>query len=86
MKFTVGLHTDDGQHHGVTVPDLPGFFSAGDRLTTMPSATARAAAVFWWMLPDKPWLHSLDSKHMATPILSQQSSFCFLNWLCGSPL
>jgi len=30
MKFTVVLHTDDGQRYGVTVPDLPGCFSAGD--------------------------------------------------------
>lgn len=30
MKFTVVLHTDDGTRYGVTVPDLPGCFSAGD--------------------------------------------------------
>lgn len=32
MKFIVVLHTDDGQRFGVTVPDLPGCFSAGDSL------------------------------------------------------
>ena len=32
MKFTVVLHTDDGRRYGVTVPDLPGCFSAGDDL------------------------------------------------------
>lgn len=32
MKFTVVLHTDDGQRYGVTVPDLPGCFSCGDTL------------------------------------------------------
>ena len=32
MKFIVVLHTDDGQRYGVTVPDLPGCFSAGDDL------------------------------------------------------
>lgn len=32
MKFTVVLHTDDGQTYGVTVPDLPGCFSAGNDL------------------------------------------------------
>lgn len=32
MKFTVVLHTDDGQRYGVTVPDLPGCFSGGDSL------------------------------------------------------
>jgi predicted RNase H-like HicB family nuclease len=30
MKFTVVLHTDDGLHYGVTVPDLPGCFSSGE--------------------------------------------------------
>ncbi len=29
MRFPVVLHTDDGVRYGVTVPDLPGFFSAG---------------------------------------------------------
>lgn len=32
MKFAVVLHTDDGVRYGVTVPDLPGCFSAGDSL------------------------------------------------------
>ncbi len=32
MKFTVVLHSDDGQHYGVTVPDLAGCFSAGDSI------------------------------------------------------
>ena len=30
MRFPVVLHTDDGVRYGVIVPDLPGFFSAGD--------------------------------------------------------
>jgi predicted RNase H-like HicB family nuclease len=30
MRFPVVLHTDDGDRYGVTVPDLPGCFSAGD--------------------------------------------------------
>jgi len=30
MRFPVVLHTDDGVRYGVTVPDLPGCFSAGD--------------------------------------------------------
>ena len=29
MEFLVVLHTDDGSNYGVTVPDLPGCFSAG---------------------------------------------------------
>ena len=32
MKFTVVLHTNDGQRYGVIVPDLPGCFSGGDDL------------------------------------------------------
>ena len=32
MRFPVVLHTDDGIRYGVTVPDLPGCFSAGDTL------------------------------------------------------
>lgn len=32
MRFPVVLHTDDGVRFGVTVPDLPGCFSAGDSL------------------------------------------------------
>lgn len=32
MKFTVVLHTDDGQRYGAIVPDLPGCFSAGASL------------------------------------------------------
>jgi predicted RNase H-like HicB family nuclease len=32
MRYPVALHTDDGQRYGVTVPDLPGCFSAGDTL------------------------------------------------------
>lgn len=30
MKYPVVLHTDDGVSYGVTVPDVPGCFSAGD--------------------------------------------------------
>ena len=30
MRFPVILHTDDGVRYVVTVPDLPGCFSAGD--------------------------------------------------------
>jgi len=32
MRFSVVLHTDDGVHFGVTVPDLPGCFSGGDSI------------------------------------------------------
>ncbi|NEX22582.1 hypothetical protein G3480_20115, partial [Thiorhodococcus mannitoliphagus] len=32
MRFALALHTDDGMAYGVTVPDLPGCFSAGETL------------------------------------------------------
>ena len=32
MRFAVVLHTDDGVRYGVTVPGLPGCFSAGETL------------------------------------------------------
>lgn len=39
MRFALALHTDDGVHYGVTVPDLPGCFAAGD---TFDEAVERA--------------------------------------------
>ncbi len=32
MRFILALHSDDGEHFSVTVPDLPGCFSAGESL------------------------------------------------------
>lgn len=32
MKYPIVLHTDNGVSYGVTVPDVPGCFSAGDTL------------------------------------------------------
>jgi predicted RNase H-like HicB family nuclease len=32
MRYPIILHTDDHQDFGVTVPDLPGCFSAGDSI------------------------------------------------------
>ena len=32
MRYPIVLHTDNGSNYGVTVPDLPGCFSAGDTL------------------------------------------------------
>ena len=32
MRFTVAIHKDTSTGYGVTVPDLPGCFSAGDTL------------------------------------------------------
>lgn len=32
MRYPIVLHTDDGTRYGVTVPDFPGCFSAGDSI------------------------------------------------------
>ena len=32
MRYPIVVHTNDGSSYGVTVPDLPGCFSAGDTL------------------------------------------------------
>ena len=32
MRFPIVIHKDEGSSYGVTVPDLPGCFSAGDTL------------------------------------------------------
>lgn len=32
MKFPVCVHTDTGESYGVTIPDIPGCFTAGDTL------------------------------------------------------
>lgn len=42
MRFSIVLHTDDGVRYGVTVPDLPGCFSAGDTLDEALSSAAEA--------------------------------------------
>lgn len=42
MRFPVVLHTDDGVRFGVTVPDLPGCFSAGDTLDAALDAVLEA--------------------------------------------
>ena len=42
MRFALALHTDDGMAYGVTVPDLPGCFSAGDTLDAAIEAAREA--------------------------------------------
>jgi predicted RNase H-like HicB family nuclease len=42
MRFPVALHTDDGIRYGVTVPDLPGCFSAGDTFDEALESVAEA--------------------------------------------
>ena len=45
MRFPVVLHTDDGVRYGVTVPDLPGCFSAAEELTDLPGMAQEAVEV-----------------------------------------
>ena len=42
MKFAVVVHHDPGSAYGVTVPDLPGCFSAGDTFDEALDNTAEA--------------------------------------------
>lgn len=42
MRYPVVLHSDDGVRFGVTVPDLPGCFSAGDTLDEALESTREA--------------------------------------------
>ncbi|MBN9365465.1 MAG: type II toxin-antitoxin system HicB family antitoxin [Comamonadaceae bacterium] len=45
MLFSVVLHSDNGQNYGVTVPDLPGCYSAGSDLDDA-MASAKEAIEF----------------------------------------
>ena len=44
MRFAAVIHKDAGTGYGVTVPDLPGCFSAGDTLEEAIESTAEAVA------------------------------------------
>mgnify|MGYP005856110681 CR=1 FL=1 len=45
MRYTLVIHKDPGSSYGVTVPDLPGCFSAGDTLEEA-MTQAREAIIF----------------------------------------
>lgn len=45
MRFPVVLHSDDGVRFGVTVPDLPGCFSAGDTFDDALDSVVEAIAL-----------------------------------------
>jgi predicted RNase H-like HicB family nuclease len=45
MRFPIVLHTDDGARFGVTVPDLPGCFSAGDSFDEAVESAKEAIAL-----------------------------------------
>ena len=44
MRFPIVIHKDDGSGYGVTVPDLPGCFSAGDTVEEAMESAREAIA------------------------------------------
>ena len=62
MKIAIVLHTDDGVHFGVIVPDVAGCFSAGDSFDDALSNVQEALAFhFESMLIDGDELPCLNS-------------------------
>lgn len=53
MRFALALHTDDGVKYGVTVPDLPGCFSAGDSFDEAIEMAQAAIVVHCELLAEK---------------------------------
>lgn len=72
MKFALALHTDDGVKYGVTVPDIPGCFSAGDTLDEAIEAAREAIDLHCESLAEQgqdiPATKSL-AEHKAVPDL-----------------
>jgi predicted RNase H-like HicB family nuclease len=70
MLFPVVLHSDDGVKYGVTVPDIPGCFSAGESLDEALSMAKEAiSAHVEWMIEegdDLPVASSVTS-HIGNP-------------------
>ncbi len=60
MRFALALHSDDGRHYGVTVPDLPGCFSAGDSIDEAIEQAAEAIDGHCELLAE-------DGKELAAP-------------------
>jgi predicted RNase H-like HicB family nuclease len=55
MRFALALHTDDGVKYSVTVPDLPGCFSAGDSLDEAVEMAREAIDAHCELLAEKGW-------------------------------
>ena len=53
MRFALALHTDDRVKYGVTVPDLPGCFSAGDSFDEAIEMAQAAIVVHCELLAEK---------------------------------
>lgn len=73
MRFALALHTDDGVKYGVTVPDLPGCFSAGDTLDEAIEMAREAIDLHYQGLVEEcldiPAPRSL-AEHKADPLLA----------------
>ncbi len=74
MRFPVVLHTDDGVRYGVTVPDLPGCFSAGNSFDEALDSVVEAIDLHLEGLTedggDIPMPHPI-SEHRANPDYAQ---------------
>jgi predicted RNase H-like HicB family nuclease len=55
MRFALALHSDDGIKYSVTVPDLPGCFSAGDSLDEAVEMAREAIDAHCELLAEKGW-------------------------------
>lgn len=48
MLFPVYIHLGDAEHaHGVTIPDLPGCFSAADHWAELPARIQEAVEIYF---------------------------------------
>jgi predicted RNase H-like HicB family nuclease len=70
MRYPVVLHSDDGTRWGVTVPDLPGCFSAGDSMDEALESVVEAIDLHLEGITegggDVPAAHLVDA-HRANP-------------------
>ena len=74
MRFALALHTDDGVKYGVTVPDLPGCFSAGDSFDEAVEMAREAIDAHCELLAEKGWDIPAPqplSRHQANPDLAE---------------
>ena len=66
MKFLVVIHKDDDSDYGVTVPDLPGCFSAGSTIEEALENTKEAIALH--LKDSNPILLSLFKDFSTGPV------------------
>jgi len=54
MLFPVVIHKDEGSSYGVTIPDMPGCFTAGDSMQEAVRNIQQAAECHYFGEPDLP--------------------------------